>query len=236
MAYALIEEQTAPGQGQILSSPLLVPVPLCSPRWRSSLSTTWGLKIHTSASGHHCLRRITASSRQSIRCTELCFQKELVPETWLKATLWCRPPQLWRWRASWFGIMSCLQPSLSSPLELGCSLLLRREKRQLRGSSWSEEGKWASAPWLCLWQPASCQLSLSWGPLLMSTASGLPLWSSSLRTHLSSSSHQSSFSPCSTAPASPAPTRWDSYSLLLHLGRSCYFLSTWTFFVILFFL
>lgn len=64
VAYALAEEKTAPGQGQISSSHLLVPLP------DPSLSSTFEIfpeynlvsEVLHSASGHHSLHTTTVSS------------------------------------------------------------------------------------------------------------------------------------------------------------------------------
>lgn len=182
-AYALAKEQRAPGQGQISSSYLLIPIPLPESSLLSTseifprcnlVSEVLPQCLWSSFSSHN----LGLLSQKSIYCTELRFWKDIR----LRTTLWCLYFSAWRWRTLQFGIMLSLQPSLSFPLELGCSMRLRREKKQLRGSFWSVAGKWNLAQWHYPWQPASCPRSLSWGPLLTSTALEHPSSSSSSRT------------------------------------------------------
>lgn len=66
--------------------------------------------------------------------TELCFWKDIG----LRTTLWCLYVSAWRWRTLQFGIMLSLQPSLSFPLELGCSITIKERKSNFKGVS----GQW----------------------------------------------------------------------------------------------
>lgn len=130
-------EQTAPGrvrfQVLICFYQCHYQILLCSQPLRSSLSTTWCLKIQSSVCGHQSLYKITVSSLgKTSTALSFAFGNNFYPGPYFPA---------WRQRASQFGIMLYLRPSLSFPLELGCSLLLRRGKRQLQGSSLLGEGK-----------------------------------------------------------------------------------------------